>query len=207
MELTTIQIIGYLASIIIAASMTMNSIVKFRWINLIGASTMATYGFVFGAIPVGILNAFIVSVDIFYLYKIYSRTEKFETLAIRSDNRYLLRFLNFHNNEIQRFFPGFSYKPEMNTISFFVLRNMIVTGVFLAHKIDDKTLCVGLDYVIPAYRDFKNGRYIYKRLKHEFTSLGISKVIASGESKKYISYLKKLGFNENSVGMYEKIIS
>jgi hypothetical protein len=204
MELTTIEIVGYLSSLIIALSMTMNSIVKFRWINLVGAITMTIYGFVLGAIPVGILNFFIVVVDIYYLAKIYSTKETFETLEIRADNRYLLRFLDYHKKEILKFFPEFKYLPKMNTISFFILRDMLVTGIFLAHRIDKNTLCVGLDYVIPAYRDFKNGRYIYLRLNNKFIEQGFTKILASGDSKKYIEYLKKLGFHENGDGMYEK---
>ena len=203
MELTAIQVVGYVASLIIAISMTMNSIVKFRWINLIGAITFSTYGFVLGAYPVGILNAFIVSVDLYYLYKIYSKKEVFETLEVRAENRYLIRFLQFHDSQIQRFFPGFSYIPEMNTVSFFILRDMSVAGIFLAHRINNDTLMVGLDYVIPEYRDFKNGRYVYLRLKKKFIESGCTKVVASGTSKEYIKYLKKLGFKENSEGLYE----
>lgn len=203
MELSILQIIGYVASIIIAASMTMNSIVKFRWLNLVGASTFSVYGFVMGALPVGILNGFIVCVDIYYLYNIYSKKEVFETLELRPENRYLIRFLEFHNEEIQKNFPGFTYKPEMNTISFFILRNMSVAGVFLAHREEDNILKVGLDYVIPEYRDFKNGKYIYNRVKNRFIGAGFTKIIAPASSKKYVKYLKKLNFTENSDGMYE----
>ncbi len=84
--------IGYFASGIIALSMTMNSIVKFRWINLIGATTFATYGFLIGAYPVMALNGFIVLVDIYYLSKIYSKSQLFDTLEVRGDNN---TFLNF----------------------------------------------------------------------------------------------------------------
>lgn len=206
MEISVLQIIGYIASVIIALSMTMNSIVKFRWINLLGASTFSTYGFIIGAYPVGILNGFIVCVDIYYLISIYSKKEVFETLEVRAENRYLIRFLEYHNNEIQKFFPGFSYKPEMNTISFFILRNMSVAGIFLAHREDETTLKVGLDYVIPAYRDFKNGKYIYLRLRKKFIEAGYKKVKVNTNSKKYISYLKKLGFNENPEGLFEKTL-
>lgn len=203
MELTAIQIVGYVASAIIAISMTMNSIVKFRWVNLIGAITFSTYGFVLEAYPVGILNAFIVSVDLYYLYKIYSKKEVFETLEVRAENRYLIRFLKFHDSQIQKFFPGFNYIPEMNTVSFFILRDMSVAGIFLAHRINNDTLMVGLDYVIPEYRDFKNGRYVYLRLRKKFVESGFTKVVASGDSKEYIKYLKKLGFKENSDGLFE----
>jgi hypothetical protein len=203
MELTAIQVVGYVASLIIAISMTMNSIVKFRWINLIGAITFSIYGFVLEAYPVGVLNAFIVSVDLYYLYKIYSKKEVFETLEVRAENRYLIRFLQFHDVQIQKYFPGFSYIPEMNTVSFFILRDMSVAGIFLAHRINNDTLKVGLDYVIPEYRDFKNGRYVYLRLNKKFVEAGYTKILASGNSKEYINYLKKLGFKENSEGLYE----
>ena len=186
--------------------MTMNSIVKFRWINLAGAITFSTYGFLIGALPVGFLNGFIVIVDIYYLFKIYSKKETFETLEIRADNKYLLRFLEFHNKEIQKFFPGFTYQPEINTISFFILRNTAVAGLFLAHREDNNILKVGLDYVIPEYRDFKNGRYIYLRLRKKFIDDGFDTVMATGKSVKYSKYLKKLGFTENQDGMFVKVL-
>ncbi len=207
MELTLMQIIGYVASIIIAVSMTMSSIVKFRWINLVGAITFSTYGFIIGAYPVGFLNGFIVAVDIYYLYLIYSKKESFEILEVRPENRYLIRFLEFHNTDIQKHFPGFSYQPELNTVSFFVMRDMLVAGVFLAHKEDDDTLRVGLDYVIPKYRDFKNGKYIYFRLKNRFTQSSIKRIVADGNSKTYSIYLRKQGFKETRDGFFEKEIA
>lgn len=100
MEINILQWIGYAASIIIALSMTMNSIVKFRWINLAGAITFSTYGFLIGALPVGFLNGFIVCVDIYYLTVIYTKKEIFEILEVRAENKYLIRFLEFHNKEI-----------------------------------------------------------------------------------------------------------
>lgn len=197
-----LQWFGYAASVIIALSMTMSSIVKFRWINLAGALTFSIYGFLIGALPVGFLNGFIVLVDIYYLIEIYGKREIFEILEVRPDNRYLIRFIEFHNDEIQRFFPGFTYKPDMNTVSFFILRNMSVAGLYLAHRENDNVLKVGLDYVIPEYRDFKNGKYVYLRLKNKLIADGFSKVMAEGNSVNYVKYLKKLGFKENSNGMF-----
>mgnify|MGYP001251401323 CR=1 FL=1 len=204
MEISLLQWIGYLASIAIALSMTMSSILKFRWINLAGALTFSTYGFLIGAWPVGFLNAFIALVDIYYLNSIYSKKEVFEILEVRADNRYLLRFLQFHEKDIQHFFPGFEYKPELNTVSFFVLRNMAVAGVFLAHRKEDHCLSVGLDFVLPEYRDFKNGKFIYLQLRERFISEGFIKVIAEGNSEKYSKYLSKLGFVKNAAGQFEK---
>lgn len=204
MELNIYEIIGYTASVIIAISMTMSSIVKFRWINLAGASTFATYGLLIGAIPVTLLNSFIVAVDIYYLSRIYLKKELFETLEVRRDNKYLVRFLAFHNNDIQTFFPGFSYKPEMNTISFFVLRNMHVAGIFLAHKDKNGALRVGLDYSVPEYRDYKNGRFIYNSLTKDFIDGGFKQIVAPGLTKKHTKYLKRFGFIEENQDLFAK---
>ena len=204
MESNILLWLGYVASAVIALSMTMNSIVKFRWINLVGASAFATYGLLIGAFPVVVLNGFIVSVDIYYLLKIYTKRHLFDTLEIRGDNKYLLKFLTYHNDEIQKFFPGFVYKPEMNTVSFFVLRNMAVAGIFLAHRENDNVLKVGLDYVIPEYRDYKNGKYVYHHLKENFIKEGFKEVVSDGGTTKHIKYLIRFGFRENNEGLFVK---
>lgn len=206
MEINILEWIGYMASVIIAISLAMSSIVKFRWINLIGASTFSTYGFLIGALPVGLLNGLITIIDIYFLVQIYNKKEVFETLEIRADNKYLLRFLEFNHKEIQKYFPGFTYKPEMNTVSFFILRNLAVAGLFLAHREENNVLKVGLDYVIPEYRDFKNGKFIYLRLRKKFIQDGFDIVKAPANSENYGKYLKKLGFNEDSEGLYVKVL-
>ena len=200
-----LQWIGYTASAIIAFSMTLNSIVKFRWINLLGAATFAIYGFLYHAFPVMLLNGIIVMVDIYYLIKIYTKPNLFDILEISEDSKYLLKFLDFHNEEIQKFFPGFEYKPEMNTISFFVLRNMAVAGVFLAHRKDKHTLSVGLDYVVPEYRDYKNGKFLYFSLKDNFIRAGFKNIEAKSTSPKHIKYLKKLGFEQRGDKLVKKL--
>lgn len=171
-----------------------------------GALTFSIYGFLIGALPVGILNGLIVILDIYYLVIIYGKKEVFEILEIRPENKYLIRFIEYHNDEIQQFFPGFTYKPDMNTVSFFILRNMSVAGLYLAHREEGNILKVGLDYVIPEYRDFKNGKYVYLRLKDKFIDMGFTSVLAEGNSVKYIKYLKKLGFKEEANGMFVRTL-
>ncbi|MFO7999197.1 MAG: hypothetical protein R6U86_09485 [Bacteroidales bacterium] len=203
MEQGLLEWIGYIASAIIALSMTMSSIVKFRLINLAGAALFSVYGLLIGALPVAFLNGFIVAVDLYYLYGIFSKKEVFETLEVRSDNRYMLRFLKFYRKDIQRFFPAFSYEPEKNTVSFFVLRDMAVAGLFLAHRTKDHVLQVDLDYVIPEFRDFKNGKFVYHRLRQKFSGAGYHTVVTHGHSPRHQRYLRKLGFVEQTDGTFQ----
>ncbi len=203
----TFELVGYFASVMIAVSMTLNSIVNFRWVNFIGAVSFAIYGVLIDALPVLLLNGFIALTDIYYLVKIYSKKELFTTMKVQGANEFLQSFLKFHDAEIQKFFPGFSFKSDLNTLSFFVLRNMNVAGIFLAYKVDSKTLKVALDYVIPQYRDYKNARFVYERLNVRFINEGIEKIIVYPQSYKHVKYLNKIGFEKQEDGNYFKNIT
>ncbi len=194
--------IGYAASVIIVVSMMMNSIVIFRWINLIGALLFSVYGFLIDAVPVGILNGIIVLVDAYYLILVYSKKETFEILEINSESKYLPRFIEFHRERIEKYCPGFSFEPDANTVSFFILRDMSIAGLFIAHRENGTVLNVELDYVLPEYKDFKNGKYVYFTLKHKFTAAGFTIVRAQGNNRNYFRYLKKLGFIEAADGAF-----
>ncbi|MBN1651087.1 MAG: YgjV family protein [Bacteroidales bacterium] len=191
-----IEIIGYLGSFFIAFAMTFSSIIRLRWFSLIGTILFTTYGFAIGAYPVGIVNAFIMITNIVFLTKQYTKKELFRTLSVRNDNNYLLDFIQFHKADIAKFFPKFEHHVSDEKISFLVLRNMQVAGVFIGRMIDKNTLCVELDYVTPEYRDYKLGQYIYNAKQPIFLERSINTLISGSYSLKNDAYLKKLGFEE-----------
>ena len=193
-----LTLLGYFASIIVATGMMMSSLRTLRWVNLLGAITFSTYGYLIGALPVGILNSFIVSIDVYYLITIYSKKEYFKTLPIRGDNLYLLQFLDYYKNDIQKFFPDFYYKPKLNKFSFFILRNMAVAGIVLAREYEPEILKISLDYTIPQYRDFKVGKFIYDIHIQKFIDAGYKILIAFPSSKKQKKYFSKMGFIETN---------
>ncbi|GGP91942.1 YgjV family protein [Shewanella ulleungensis] len=63
--------VGYLASVVVAISLMMSDIKKLRWWNLIGAALFVAYGLAIDAIPVALVNFFIVLIDVYYLVKLY----------------------------------------------------------------------------------------------------------------------------------------
>lgn len=192
-----LEMLGYAASIIVAVSILMSSIVKLRIINLIGSAVFSVYGFIIEAYPVGILNGFIAIINIVYLYKMSLKDDEyFKILEVRNENRYLHYFLDFYKEDIKKFFPQFVFNADKNTMSFFVLRNLAVTGVFLAHKIDEESIFVDLDFVIPEYRDFKVGNYILNENEKYFLQHGYSRICTISKNDVHLKYLKKMGFAE-----------
>src|SRR5690242_119496 len=120
----TIQLLGYVASVLIAASLLMRSIVRLRIINMAGAATFSLYGFLIGAYPVGILNLMTTCINAVQLIRLQRRKEIFRILEVSPGSQYLEYFLEFQRDDIRRFIPAFAYQPERTDVALFVLRDL-----------------------------------------------------------------------------------
>ncbi len=194
-----IEWIGYIGSVLVAVSLTMSSIKKLRWYNLVGAAVFSFYGFTIGSLPVGLLNLFIVLTNIFYLIKMFSAKEAFQTVLVNPQNNYLSYYLDFHKDEIRKFFPEFKKNiltDELNQSKLFpllLLRNASVAGVLLG-AVNNNTLYVYLDFVTAQYRDFKPGDFFYKKNIQFLKNHGIQKIVSNTNNKHHRNYLLRMGF-------------
>ncbi len=194
MDHIVFEIIGYIASGLIAISLMMSSIVRLRIINLIGAIFFTAYGLLIQAYPVAAVNFIIILIDIYYLYELTNTTEYFKFLNMRPEASYLQYFLNFHRKDILKYLPTYRFEPQEDQIIFFVLRNLVPAGLFIGEIDPAGTLNVKLDFVIPGYRDLKVGRYLYQQ-KEFFQTLGVKRILSTAGSTKHERYLKRMGFS------------
>lgn len=190
---TIYEIIGYIASILVAISLMMSSILKLRVLNLVGSLFFTAYGLLIGAYPVAAVNFFIVLINIYYLYQMFSAREFYRLLEVRPDSEYLGAFLNYYKTDIQRFQPGFTYNPANNLLTFFILRNMIPAGLVIG-EINTNELHVLLDYAIPGYRDLKTARFVYHTEADALRKRGIRKIVTQSGAPAHAQYLEKMGF-------------
>lgn len=190
-----INIIGYTGTALIALSITMNNIWRLRWINLFGAATFATYGFLVSAYPVLALNSFITLVDIYYLAQM-SRRKDYFTLAEVPEGSYLFlnKFLEFYQADIARFFPEFTRDRIRSSQCVFILRNLVPVGLFIYEAQPGGVAEIHLDYVRPEYRDLKNARFLYAAQAESLQARGIHTFIARSRVKAHRDYLQKMGF-------------
>jgi len=192
--LSVYEIIGYIASILVAVSLMMSSILKLRVINLIGAACFTIYGILIGAYPIVVVNFIIVLIDLYYLYEMYAAKEYFKILGVSNNSEYLKYFLGFHDQDIKQFFPDFSHTPSEQRFAFFALRNLVPAGLFIGEIREKDTLFVELDYAIPGYRDFKIDKFIYSENTEFFKEKGFRKISISPGDKKHKTHLRKMGF-------------
>jgi hypothetical protein len=194
MNIGWIEWLGYISSVLVAVSLLMSSIIKLRWYNLIGSVLFAIYGFMINAIPVALINTIVVFINIYYLYKIYSAREYFKLIEIDEDTKYICSFFDYYKNDILKYFPDFKFTLDKSGVKFFILRNMVPAGIFAASEHDKDSLHIDLDFVMPEYRDFKVGKFIFEDNKNYFLSKGYNKIFCNAANNEQNIYLKKMGF-------------
>ncbi len=191
--------IGYIASLIVLISLLMSSIKKLRWINLGGALLFGIYGFLIGSLPTGFMNLGIVIIDIYFLIRMYKSKEFFRVLPIENDTEYLNYFLDFYKKDIGSRLDISKIDFKKATVKLYLLRNMNPAGIFICNEFDKKTLEITLDYVIPMFRDFKLGQFIFGGQKLYFLGKGYNRFVVFTKNSSHIKYLKKMGFVETKV--------
>ena len=191
---------GYGASIVVAVSLLMSSLLRLRWINLAGALLFTVYGLLIHAYPVALLNFAIAVINVWHLARLYSRQDQFKLVPTGADSALLAEFLRVHEEGIRRVFPTFTAAASAGGAAFFTLRNARVAGVILTRRLTADTLCLTLDYVIPEYRDFKVGRFVFGHSREVFQALGVSRLASEPHSPGHRDYLLKMGFAEGRVG-------
>lgn len=189
---------GYIASLIILVSLLNSSIIKLRWTNMVGALLFSIYGVLIGSLPVAVMNGGIVLINIYYLIKIYSSKEYFHLLELKPDSNYFEHFIEFFKEDIEKYFGRSDFKVQDGMLGFYILRNMVTAGVFIASVRDNSSLNIEMDYAVAEYRDFKIGKFVYGKHKDLFLDLGYDKLYANTNNESYIKYLTKMDFVKTS---------
>jgi len=183
--------LGYAASIIVFVSLSMTSIVKLRWYNMLGAMLFSLYGFLIGSYPVAFMNFLIVCTNIYYLVKMNKHKENFKLIEVKDNDGILNYYLDSYKKDIEKFFPDF--KSTEGKLSMFVLRDMSVAGIFIG-EVKDDMFKIDIDYALPQYRDFKVANYLYNKLSDVLSQHQVKCIVCDSKIEDNLKYIKKMGF-------------
>ena len=192
MGFTWVDLIGYLGSALVVASLAMTSVVRLRIVSLVGSVVFVGYGVALGSIPVIITNTAVAAINVWFLRKEFSAHRDLGAVPIAADAPFLQDFLRSHAADIAHFHPEFT-GPATDDLVLLLIRNGLPAGVFVGSR-DDDTLHLRLDYVMGAYRDSRIGTWLYRRGTKAFTDAGARTIVAQSPSADVRSYLLRVGF-------------
>lgn len=192
------QLPGYFAFIFLAVSLWVTNDIKFRWINSLGCLSFICYGIFIQALPVILTNSVLLAINIYFLFKIYRRQEKFDLVEFNNDAALIPKFLTFYKDDIEDYFPGFVMGiTAAQEIRFAVLRDIVVANIFVATVSSNGDAFVHINYTVPKYRDYKVGRFLFDEGKEYLQRKGIRRIIYTRViNAKHEKFLKVMGFKK-----------
>jgi hypothetical protein len=196
-----IEIFGTAASAVVAVSLTMRNIKRLRILNLVGAAGFTVYGFLIGALPVWILNLFIVAIDAWYLHRMGATRAAFDTLEVDLANSdYARLFLDHYAKDIARFEPSFSRKSAEGCTAEFILRDMVPVSIVVWKRAADGRVEIALDYAAPSWRDYKNAEYWFSSVGRRLSAGRPTVFMAKTAVAEHARYLERMGFAPGAAG-------
>lgn len=188
-----VDVVGYVASGLIAASLAMRSLVRLRLVSLVGSVAFVAYGALLGSAPVMIANAAAVLFNAWHLRRELSPAASAITaVPIDPDAPFLRDFIAANLPDIKRSQPDFSPDDD-RPFARLVTRDGLPAGVFLARPLGDE-LEVTLDYVTPPYRDSRIARWLFGEGRRVFTDAGVRRLVAEASTTEHRTYLESAGF-------------
>lgn len=195
------QLLGYFAFIFLAVSLWVNNDIKFRWINSLGSLSFVFYGILIHAFPIVLTNGVLFAINMYFLFKIYRRQEKFDLVEFRNDAALIPKFLSFYQKDIAAYFPGFKLGEEENEIRFVVLRDIVVANIFVATVSTNGDAFVEINYTVPKYRDYKVGRFLFDEGKDFLHNKGVKRIIYKNvQNAQHEKFIKVMGFQKERFG-------
>lgn len=191
--MNAVEIVGYVASALVVASLAMRSVVKLRTVSLIGSLAFVVYGVLIGSLPVLLTNSAIAVINVFYLSRERRATQSMSAVPIEWDAPFLKDFLGAHALDIQHSQPDYHPSPSDRFIRL-LTRDGFPAGVLVGEPSGNE-LFIRLDYVTPTYRDSQIAKWLFGPGRRTFTDAGITRLVAQAHTSVHRHYLEFVGFH------------
>ena len=193
-------LVGYGASVVILVSLVTTNVLRLRLVNGLGSLLFGWYGLLIGSWPVCIINWIIAGIDGWYLLKTLLAQAFFDLEpASATGDAYLRKFFLYHEREILRFTPGATLEALQSAETYLLFRNLLPVGLFSFRREGDQAVIV-TDYMVPEYRDFKAGRFLYRTCRMRFKESGVKAFAATSDQPQQVRYYLKNGFHRTEPG-------
>jgi hypothetical protein len=194
---TALDILGWAGSALLVYSVLQTRILRLRFFNCVASVLLLIFNAAIHVWPMVGLNLALTAINGFYIVRLVRGrhdSRSYQVVEVLPTEGYLRHLLHSFDTDIQRFNPGFSTSDADGAeFGSLILTGAETVGVVLARDAGDRSAQVELDYVLPKYRDFTPGEFVYRQ-GGPFTSRGYQRVIAPPDMLGADAYLPKIGF-------------
>jgi len=199
-----LELVGWVGSAVLIISLLQTRVMRFRVLNAISCVVLVGYNAAVGVWPMVAMNVVLVGINLGVIAKLVRQrhdTRAYDAVAIGTAEPFLAALLQRHRTDIATFNPDLpadlpADPARLAEHAFLVSSGDQVVGVVLSRRgagPDEQQ--VVLDYVLPPFRDFTPGEFVF-RPDGPFAALGTRTVVASPGMAASERYLRAVGFRE-----------
>jgi hypothetical protein len=215
------DVLGWAGSALLVYSLLQTRVLRFRVLNLAAAVALVVFNALIQVWPMVAMNVVIAGINGWHIARLLRTRHDdrhYDVVPVGGGESYLRHLLERHRADIERFNPGvlvpsrpaglsgsaddehtavlagadLAGDPE-SRLAFLVLSGGETVGMVLAHRSAPGEAQVDLDYVLPRFRDFTPGEFVY-RPDGPFARLGVRRVVAPPRMRDSERYLAGIGF-------------
>ncbi len=161
-----LDLLGWVGSAILVLSLLQSRVLRFRVINLVGCGVLIVFNALIEVWPMAAMNVVLAAINVYFLVRLARERHDEATFAVVEvgrDDEYLRYVLRHNAEDIARHQPEYTWSPAAERDhAFLVLRGNETVGVVLLDA-DGDVARLRLDYVMPKYRDFTPGEFVWRR--------------------------------------------
>lgn len=192
-----LEIVGWASTVLVVVSLAQARVLRFRVLNLAGATLAVVYNGVLAIWPFAAMNLVIAVIDVYWLRRLLRDRDDpaaYSVVEVRPGDGYLTHVLGVHLDDIRAFQPTYSVPADdAPRLAFLVLRESETVGAVVVRDEGDGQGLVELDYVTERFRDCSPGQFVYGT-SGVFEEHGLRRLVAAPELARWTDYLSRVGF-------------
>lgn len=192
-----LEIVGWAGSVLLVVSVLQTRVMRFRVLNAGASAVLLGYNAAIEVWPMVGMNLVLVGINIWVITGMLRRrhdSRAYDVVPVGVDEPYLAHVLTRHAADIAEHNRASESVLAAAEHAFLVTSGDDLVGVVLSRtgRSTDEQQVV-LDYVLPPYRDFTPGEFVY-RADGPFAAMGARQVVASPAMMRSGTYLDAVGF-------------
>ncbi len=192
-----LEILGWAGSALLVVSVLQTRVMRFRVLNAVASAVLLVYNAAIEVWPMVGMNAVLVGINLWVITGMVRRRHDeraYDVVQVGVGEPYLEHVLRRHAADIAEHNRSPERVIDQAQHAFLVTSGDALVGVVMSRagrSADEQQVL--LDYVLPPYRDFTPGEFVY-RPGGPFTAMGARRVVASPAMMRSEKYLGAIGF-------------